>query len=319
MYIHAYLVRILIINYLTMIDQKSNNIIPWISSIKEISSQYDFFIFDCDGVIWKENFIFKEAVEAIKYLQEEKKNVFFLSNTNRWSKTDLQEKLKKCGLDIDHKNIYTASYLISKYIAENFSHIKHLYLIGGEGLEKELTEKGFTIYGGPEEKNIKKIDNFVSSEIEKIEVDENIQACLCGFDEKFDYFKLTYGGQVILNTGLFFGTNYDRRVRIGNKYSPGSYTFIAALEAFTERKAQIITKPDPRSLGVIMSDHGFDLSSSREKMLMIGDNFNTDIQFANNNKISSLLILTGITTEEEAKLAFKESKDNLPTYVIKKF
>ena len=286
-----------------------------INSFGKICKDYDYFIFDCDGVIWKGGEAIKEAVDAVKNLLDLNKKVYFLSNNNKVSRYDLKEKFKtKCGLDVDIKFIYNSGYLIAKYISDNYPEIKHLFLIGSPGLERELVEKGFIIYGGKDNKNIKFIENFTSDQANKMEINENIQACLVGYDEYFNYFKINYAMQVVNKTGLLFGTNYDKKLNSGEMLIAGAYTFIAAIETCTETEAIIITKPDPRSLKLIMTDHGVDLENNKKKMLMIGDNLNTDILFANNNEIDSVLVLTGVTTEEDLKKlnGFKGS----PTYIL---
>jgi 4-nitrophenyl phosphatase len=298
-----------------------NSKINLIDEINQITNNYEYFIFDCDGVIWKENKIFESTVKYISELQNNNKSLFFLSNTNKSSRLDLKNKFEKlCGLKVEISQIYTSSFLISKHIHENYENVKNIYLIGSKGLQNELENKGFTIYGGPSNKNIDYIENFSASMMDHVHVDENIHACVCGYDEQFNLFKIFYASQIINKTGMFFGTNYDNKTLVGKKYFPGSYTFIAALEATTEIKADIVTKPDPRSLEIILTDHNIP-ETQKNKILMIGDNLNTDIKFANNNGIDSLLVLTGVTSEEEFENLKNKDVENkkLPTYVMKNF
>ena len=55
----------------------------FISNIKEISSQYDYFIFDVWGVIHDGSNAYPGAVEAIAYLRQQNKKICFLSNAPR--------------------------------------------------------------------------------------------------------------------------------------------------------------------------------------------------------------------------------------------
>jgi phosphoglycolate/pyridoxal phosphate phosphatase family enzyme len=276
----------------------NNNIKNQITSFDEIKDRYDHFIFDCDGVIWREKEIISNAVEEIKILQKTGKSVYFLTNSNRLSRTDLKNKLKdKCGLDVDENFAYGSSYIVAKYISDNYPHIKHIYLIGKEGLENELAQHGFMVYGGPNDKLIKTIHNFSNDKADEIEVNENIQACVIGYDDHFNYFKICYASEVIHKTGMFFGLNYDNKVRFGkDRFLPATYTFISCLETCTDKKAEIVTKPDPKSLDIIMKDHNI---QDKKRILMIGDNLKTDIPFAVNCGIDALLVLTGVTTEED--------------------
>ena len=56
-------------------------------------------------------------------------------------------------------------------------------------------------------------------------------------------------------------------------------------------------KPNRAALELIMKDHGID-ESMKSQILMIGDNPQTDIAFANNSGIDSCLVLTGNVQNE---------------------
>ena len=142
-----------------------------------------------------------------------------------------------------------------------------------------------------------------------MEIDNTIDACICGHDDEINFYKLTYATQVIIKTGKFFGTNIDTRSLRDDKVIPGTYGFICMLEKFSEIKAKIITKPNPISLDIIMQKHNID-AKDKHKFLMIGDNVNTDIEFANNCGIDSLLLFSGVTSFDK----FKHFEDNFDQY-----
>jgi phosphoglycolate/pyridoxal phosphate phosphatase family enzyme len=289
-----------------------------LNKFDSLINKYDYYIFDCDGVIWRGSEIINSAVLTINKLIQMKKNLIFLSNTNTLSRQDLYNKLIKAGISsegIAYRSVYTSSYLIAKHITVNYPTIKKVYLIGMEGLRKELEGNGLTVMGGLEDDG----KSFDYDQPDKYVIDDNLQAVVCGYDKNFNYYKMFYAGQVIIKTGMFFGTNYDHKINIKGVYLPASYTIISSLEKFTEQMAEIITKPDPRSLSIIMKDHDIDISE-REKFIMIGDNLGTDILFANNAGIASLLVFTGITTKED--YIKMNNSDNLlanPTCTLSNF
>jgi ribonucleotide monophosphatase NagD (HAD superfamily) len=83
------------------------------------------------------------------------------------------------------------------------------------------------------------------------------------------------------------------------------------------QKAEIITKPDPRSLNIIMDDHSVD-KENLNKFIMICDTWYTDILFAQNAGIDSLLVFSGNTKEEEFEtLKNTNSLTAKPTYTLK--
>ena len=69
-------------------------------------------------------------------------------------------------------------------------------------------------------------------------------------------------------------------------------------------------KPNPLSLDLILA--GSDIP--KERCIMIGDNLDTDIGFANNAGIDSLAVLTGVMKEAEFLEEMKQSNKPVPTY-----
>jgi 4-nitrophenyl phosphatase len=69
----------------------------------------------------------------------------------------------------------------------------------------------------------------------------------------------------------------------------------------------VVGKPNAPMLDTIKKLFHLDESKS----LFIGDRLDTDIAFANNGNIDSLLVLTGISTVEDCK-----KEDIFPTYVL---
>jgi len=234
------------------------------------------------------------------------KNVVFLSNSNSKSREQIRKHLGNLGINTEIKYIYNSGYLISKYITTCYPNIKNLYLVGRDGLKEELISSGLNISGGSEDDN----KSFSLNDEYDSSINDNFQGVVCGFDDKINYYKLSHACQIIKNTGNFFGTNIDKNVRINKLLFPGSYTFVSALETCSETKAKIIGKPDPFPLKIIKEAFNFNENS---KILMVGDNLDTDIQFAYNCGIDSVLLFTGVTDINEYKTKLQKNNETLPT------
>ena len=64
------------------------------SKWKTLADSYDYFLFDCDGVLWVQSETIVGAFEAIDYLLDKNKKVFLLTNASARSRDDLLEKIK---------------------------------------------------------------------------------------------------------------------------------------------------------------------------------------------------------------------------------
>ena len=78
----------------------------------------------------------------------------------------------------------------------------------------------------------------------------------------------------------------------------------------------IIGKPNKELFELVLRDHGLQ-EEPREKFLMLGDKIDTDIAFGINSGIDTLLVLSGVTREDEYEDIQDSYKEYMPTYVFK--
>jgi 4-nitrophenyl phosphatase len=64
------------------------------TSVKELASKYDYFLFDCDGVLWHgENTQIGQAFKNIEWLESQGKKVFFVTNNASISRETMMQKM----------------------------------------------------------------------------------------------------------------------------------------------------------------------------------------------------------------------------------
>lgn len=178
----------------------------------------------------------------------------------------------------------TASYL------KSIGFDKKAYVIGGKTIVAELEAVGIrTVGSGP--------DNVETPLAEHVfgtvkTFDKEVGAVVVGFDEFFGFPKLFKAVNYLRNPAVkFIATNDDEKVDFPQFTFPDAGATIAAIEAVTQRKVEVIGKPS-KLLAEIALKHELHRDSSR--ILMIGDRLNTDILFGKRHNFQTLLVGTGV-------------------------
>ena len=73
------------------------------------------FICDMDGVIYHGNKLLPGVKEFVDWLYRENKNFLFLTNSSERSPKELQQKLKRMGLDVDESHFYTSALATARH------------------------------------------------------------------------------------------------------------------------------------------------------------------------------------------------------------
>ncbi len=164
-----------------------------------------------------------------------------------------------------------------------------LFVVGEIPFVEELKRAGFLITDEPKE----------------------IEYVVVAFDRTFDYRKLNIAYQSIKLGAHFVATNPDRTCPVEGGEIPDCAGMIAAIEAVTEKKVEVIVgKPSP-----IMIQTVLDVMRLRpEDCILIGDRLETDIKMGRDSGIATGIVLTGVTDEETLR-GIKHSSDQ-PDFVF---
>ncbi|CAD6887178.1 unnamed protein product [Tilletia controversa] len=296
---------------------------------EELVNRYDTFLFDCDGVIWEGSELIPGAKSVMDKLRAKGKDIIFVTNNATKSRKDNLKKILDMGIHADVSEIFSSAYAAAVYIKHvlKFPSDRKVYVLGMSGIEHELAEEGVQTCGGtdPADNQFLPPLDFTSLQDENA-IDPSVGAVLCGFDMHVSYLKLAKSFKHLTRPGAedeqgpqagqqgggcyFLLTNDDSTFPAKGGPWPGAGALSAPLIFSTKRKPTIIGKPHKPMMDCIVAKKHFDPS----KAIMVGDRLDTDIEFAINGGIDSLMVQTGISTK--AEIDAKDAKV-MPTYLIK--
>jgi 4-nitrophenyl phosphatase len=132
----------------------------------------------------------------------------------------------------------------------------------------------------------------------------NPLAVVVGLDKNITYEKLRIASLFIRGGVPFIGTNADKSFPTPEGLVPGAGSLIAALEAASDTKAEIIGKPQ-----ATMFYHALNyLKCAPEDVLVVGDRLETDIAGGQAAGCKTALVLSGVSTREMGE-AWKPAPD----------
>lgn len=228
------------------------------------------FIIDMDGVIYHGNKLLPGAAELVAWLKSRGKRFLFLTNSSERSPTELSQKLARLGIEVEPEHFYTSALATAGFLASQKPH-GTAYVIGEPGLINALYEAGYTM-------NNVNPDYVVVGEARSYSLDTVEKAV-----------KLVLGGARLI------GTNPDLTGPAEEGLVPACGALIAPIELATSHKAYFVGKPNP----LIMRHALRKLGATREETAVIGDRMDTDIISGIEADIETVLVLSGVTREDE--------------------
>ncbi|PPQ67838.1 hypothetical protein CVT24_003144 [Panaeolus cyanescens] len=255
---------------------------------KKILDDYDTWLFDCDGVLWRGDHLIEGVVEVLDILRQRNKKVVFVTNNATKSRKSYRSKFDQLGVEVHVDEIYGSAYAAAVYLSSvvKMPKDKKVYVIGMAGLEEELRDEGIAYLGGtdPNDNTLEPFD------LSKFTPDPDVAAVVCGLDMKINYTKLSKAFQYLHGNPdcLFIATNEDSTYPSAAGLLPGAGSVSAPLRFALNRNPICTGKPASTMVH-------FD----PQRTIMVGDRLNTDILFGQNGGLKTLLVFTGITSEEE--------------------
>lgn len=246
---------------------------------------YRGYLIDLDGTVYRGTESIPEATDFIKRLQKNKIPYLFLTNNTTRTRQMVVDKLKTHGITATIDQVYTPSLATRDYLLNKTEEEKKptVYIVGEIGLYQALLQAGFVL------------DN------------EHPDYVVVGLDNDLTYDKIKKAVLAIRSGSQFIGTNADKNLPNEEGLVPGAGSVIAFVEAAVQKKALYIGKPERIIVDMALKQLGV----SREDVILVGDNYDTDIKAGINSGMDSVLVYTGVSTR--VQIAKHELK---PTYEI---
>lgn len=262
---------------------------------EKILKNIDNFLFDCDGVLWDGNGPIKGSLETVLRLKELGKKVFYVTNNSSQTREHYVKKCLNYGYDTKKDEILCTAWIAAEYLrTANFK--DKVYVIGREeSVGAELGAVGIKYIGpGPDPL----VGTTYADWMGKTELDPEVKCVLVAFDPHINYTKMILAASYLKKPDcLFLATNLDNVLPVKNTdiCIPGTGCMVVPISLASGREPIVMGKPAPNMFEVLRKAHGLDPA----RCMMVGDRLDTDILFAKNCGMQSMLVLSGVSTIDD--------------------
>ena len=235
------------------------------------------FLIDMDGVIYRGNQLIPGADKFIQMLRARNLPFVFLTNNSQRSRLDVATKLRRMGIDVEEKHVFTCAMSTARFLAKHKT-TGTAYVIGEGGLLNALHKNGIAI------------------------VDSKPDFVVVGEGRTVTLEMLEAAVQMILDGAKLIATNLDPNCPTKDGGTrPGFGATVAYLETATGATAFSLGKPSP----LMMRAARKELRLTTSQTVMIGDTMSTDILGGVQMGYRTILVLSrGTSVEDVNRFAY---------------
>lgn len=243
------------------------------ASIQNIEklNQVQCFLLDMDGTFYLGNRLLEGALRFIDVLHEQGKEFLFLTNNSSKSKNLYAEKITRMGLVIPEEKVFTSGEATALHLKKDYPGAK-IYLAGTPALEIEFQSHGFLL------------------------VDQDPGLVVLGFDTTITYRKLWMLCDFVRAGLPYIATHPDFNCPTETGFMPDIGAMIAFVKASTGREPDLVVgKPNRMIVDAAAARLGLPVNA----LGMIGDRLYTDIALGQTSGITTTLVLSGETSQQD--------------------
>ncbi|RZU62883.1 HAD-IIA family hydrolase [Zhihengliuella halotolerans] len=225
---------------------------------------------DMDGVLVHENQAIPGAAELIDGWRSNGQRFLVLTNNSIYTPRDLRARLLASGLDVPEESIWTSALATAEFLRRQRPGGR-AYVIGEAGLTTALHDAGF------------------------IMTDREPDYVVLGETRTYSFEAITRAIRLIEDGASFICTNPDATGPSKEGLLPATGAVAALITAATKRDPYIVGKPNPMMFRSALNR----IDAHSETTAMIGDRMDTDIVAGMEAGLLTVLVHTGITSEDE--------------------
>jgi 4-nitrophenyl phosphatase len=240
-----------------------------------LTSGIKALILDMDGVLWRGSQPIGDLMEVFTRIQRLRLATVLATNNSTRTPEQVLEKLARFGVLLRPRQIISSAMAAAYLLKQRFPQGGPVYAVGEDGLVRALAEQGFDHHDPPHPESL---------------------AVVAGLDRGFSYHKLKAASGLIRSGAVFLGTNPDPTYPAPSGLDPGAGSILAAITAASGAAPLIAGKPQPHIYKLALER----LESPPEAALVVGDRLDTDMSGAFSLGCPTALVLSGVTTSEQA-------------------
>lgn len=241
-----------------------------------IPSHINALIIDMDGVLWKSDTPIGDLPSTFRRIRERGLKFVFATNNGTRTPEEYQERLRNFGVEVDSSQVVTSALGIAFVLAQKYPMGTKIFMIGEDGIRMALEEKGF--------------------EVLSIECAMEAQVFVMGIDRGINFQKISEATLLVRNGIPFYATNADKTFPTPRGEIPGSGAWISVITTATGVEPIVAGKPFPYLMELSLEI----LGTKKEETLVVGDRLETDIAAGQAVGCPCALVLSGVSTKEEA-------------------
>ena len=243
---------------------------------------YKAYCFDLDGTVYRGKAAIDSAVTFIHTLQQQGIEPYYLTNNSSKTREQLQDALRAIGIQAPLTHIYSSALATAKYVAHHYPQAK-VKVIGTDGIFHAF------------------------SSMPLVADDEQPDVLVMGIDRTMTYERLTEAALIVQRGAKLIGTNGDIKFPMEAGFAPGNGSLVHLVANVAGVEPLFIGKPSPLMLEIVAQEHHF----TKEEMVMVGDNYDTDILCGIHFGCDTIHVDTGVTRTADVL-----TKPMRPTYIV---
>jgi NagD protein len=230
------------------------------------------WLMDMDGVLVREEHAVPGADRFLAQLREHGTPFLLLTNNSIYTQRDLAARLAASGLEVPEESIWTSALATARFL-EDQRPGGSAFVIGEAGLTTALHDAGYTL------------------------TDRDPDYVVLGETRTYSFERITRAIRLVAAGARFIATNPDTTGPTPDGPLPATGSVAALISRATGIEPYYVGKPNPLMMRSALNA----LDAHSETTAMTGDRMDTDIVSGLEAGLETILVLTGLTTREEAE------------------
>jgi 4-nitrophenyl phosphatase len=240
----------------------------WVASVEA-------FIIDMDGVLYRGAEAIPEARPFLAALDALEIPFMMATNNSTQTPDEYVTKLAGMGIELRPDQVFTSALATADYLRASYPRGTTANVVGMSALLEAVFGDGYFVEAGTD-----------------------AEVVISGADWRLVYESLRVACLAIRNGADYVATNADVTFPTPEGLVPGAGSIVAALVASGGKEPVVVGKPRPVMVERSLSQ----LGTAAAQTVMLGDRLDTDILAGERAGCPTVLVTTGISTEEDIEM-----------------